>query len=64
MFHLSFRPAKLVENMKERFVSSGGTIFEGKSLSSIYVYDDLAVSKIIFCPPGHSKTVSMDGGDC
>jgi hypothetical protein len=54
------RPAKLVEIMKERFVSSGGAIFEGKSLSSIYVYDDRAVSKIIFCSPGHSKTVSVD----
>jgi len=31
--------------MKERFISSGGAIFEGKSLSSIYVYDDRAVSK-------------------
>jgi hypothetical protein len=29
--------------MKERFVSSGGAIFEGKSLSSISVHDDFAV---------------------
>lgn len=34
--------------MKERFVSSGGAIFEGKSLSSISVHDDFAVSKL-FC---------------
>jgi len=34
--------------MKERFISSGGAIFEGKSLSSIYVYDDRAVSKFYF----------------
>ena len=48
-FHLS-RPAKLVEIMKERFISSGGAIYEGKSLSSISVHDDLAVSTIYFSP--------------
>ncbi|XP_066331376.1 uncharacterized protein [Miscanthus floridulus] len=46
ILNLGVSPAKLVENMKERFVSSGGAIFEGKSLSSIYVYDDLAVLKL------------------
>ncbi|KAL6596224.1 hypothetical protein ACP70R_047588 [Stipagrostis hirtigluma subsp. patula] len=39
-------PAKLVEIMKERFISSGGAIFEGHSLSSISVHDDLAVVKL------------------
>uniref|UniRef100_A0A804NQW1 Lycopene beta/epsilon cyclase protein n=1 Tax=Zea mays TaxID=4577 RepID=A0A804NQW1_MAIZE len=42
ILNLGVSPAKLVENMKERFISSGGAIFEEKSLSSIYVYDDLA----------------------
>ncbi|CAD6265454.1 unnamed protein product [Miscanthus lutarioriparius] len=46
ILNLGVSPAKLVENMKEHFVSSGGAIFEGKSLSSIYVYDDLAVLKL------------------
>ncbi|KAJ1264957.1 hypothetical protein BS78_08G040400 [Paspalum vaginatum] len=45
IFNLGVSPAKLVEIMKERFISSGGVIFEGKSLSNIYVYDDLAVLK-------------------
>lgn len=48
------RPAKLVEIMKGRFISSGGRIFEGKSLSSISVYDDIAVSKILFYLLGNS----------
>jgi hypothetical protein len=48
-FYLS-RPAKLVEIMKERFISSGGAIFEGKSLSSISVHDDLAVSTTCLSP--------------
>jgi len=46
ILNLGISPAKLVEIMKERFVSSGGAIFEGKSLSSIYVYDDRAVLKL------------------
>ncbi|XP_012702500.1 uncharacterized protein LOC101779251 [Setaria italica] len=46
ILNLGISPAKLVETMKERFISSGGTIFEGKSLSSIYVYDDRAVLKL------------------
>ncbi|WVZ92917.1 hypothetical protein U9M48_038947 [Paspalum notatum var. saurae] len=45
ILNLGVSPAKLVEIMKERFISFGGAIFEGKSLSSIYVYDDLAVLK-------------------
>uniref|UniRef100_J3MT22 Uncharacterized protein n=1 Tax=Oryza brachyantha TaxID=4533 RepID=J3MT22_ORYBR len=43
VLNLGISPAKVVEIMKERFVSSGGAVFEGKSLSSIYVHDDLAV---------------------
>uniref|UniRef100_J3MT21 Uncharacterized protein n=1 Tax=Oryza brachyantha TaxID=4533 RepID=J3MT21_ORYBR len=43
ILNLGISPAKVVEIMKERFVSSGGAVFEGKSLSSIYVHDDLAV---------------------
>ncbi|KAL6862435.1 hypothetical protein ACP4OV_016776 [Aristida adscensionis] len=46
ILHLGISPAKLVEIMKERFISSGGTIFEGKSLSSILVHDDFAVVKL------------------
>ncbi|KQJ98307.1 hypothetical protein BRADI_3g36120v3 [Brachypodium distachyon] len=46
ILNLGISPAKLVEIMKERFISSGGAIFEGKSLSSISVHDDLAVLKL------------------
>ncbi|KAG8047242.1 hypothetical protein GUJ93_ZPchr0008g12539 [Zizania palustris] len=46
ILNLGISPAKLVEIMKERFISSGGTVFEGKSLSSISVHDDLAVLKL------------------
>ncbi|XP_062196200.1 uncharacterized protein LOC133899239 isoform X1 [Phragmites australis] len=46
ILNLGISPAKLVEIMKERFISSGGAIFEGKSLSSISVHDDLAVVKL------------------
>lgn len=35
---------KLIEIMKNRFISLGGVIFEGYSLSSICIYDDAAVS--------------------
>uniref|UniRef100_A0A0D9X7X5 Uncharacterized protein n=1 Tax=Leersia perrieri TaxID=77586 RepID=A0A0D9X7X5_9ORYZ len=43
ILNLGISPAKLVDIMKERFVSSGGEIFEGKSLSNISVHDDLAI---------------------
>lgn len=43
ILHLGISPAKLVEIMKARFISSGGAIFEGKSVSNISVHDDLAV---------------------
>lgn len=37
------RPAKLLEIIKQRFLSSGGTIFEGHGVSSIEIYEDAAV---------------------
>lgn len=43
-----FRPVKLIEIVKKRFISLGGVIFEGCSLSSIGIYDDAAVSSLIF----------------
>ncbi|GJN03542.1 hypothetical protein PR202_ga20997 [Eleusine coracana subsp. coracana] len=46
ILHLGISPAKLVEIMKGRFISSGGTIFEGESLSNISVHDDIAVIKL------------------
>uniref|UniRef100_A0A0A9CN43 Uncharacterized protein n=1 Tax=Arundo donax TaxID=35708 RepID=A0A0A9CN43_ARUDO len=46
ILNLGISPTKLVEIMKERFISSGGTIFEGKSLSSISVHDDAAILKL------------------
>ncbi|KAF7040283.1 hypothetical protein CFC21_050196 [Triticum aestivum] len=46
ILHLGISPAKLVEIMKARFISSGGAIFEGKSVSSISVHDDLAVLQL------------------
>ncbi|VAH69345.1 unnamed protein product [Triticum turgidum subsp. durum] len=46
ILHLGISPVKLVEIMKGRFISSGGEIFEGKSVSSISVHDDLAVLQL------------------
>lgn len=39
-----YRPVKLIEIMKQRFISLGGVIFEGYSVSNICVYEDAAVS--------------------
>ncbi|KVH93083.1 hypothetical protein Ccrd_004874 [Cynara cardunculus var. scolymus] len=39
-------PAKLIDIMRERFNSLGGTIFEGCSVSSIDVYQDIAVLQL------------------
>lgn len=39
-----YRPAKLIEIVKKRFISLGGVIFEGYSVSSICIYEDAAVS--------------------
>ena len=47
LLHYS-RPVKLIEIVKKRFISLGGVIFEGCSLSSISIYDDAAVSLWIF----------------
>ncbi|KAF4394494.1 hypothetical protein G4B88_018644 [Cannabis sativa] len=44
ILHLGILPAKLIEIMKTRFVSLGGVIFEGCTLSSISVYDDAVVT--------------------
>ncbi|OIW16243.1 hypothetical protein TanjilG_18958 [Lupinus angustifolius] len=40
------RPVKLIEIVKERFISLGGEIFEGRSVSGIDVYEDVAVLKL------------------
>ncbi|KAF4382694.1 hypothetical protein F8388_015522 [Cannabis sativa] len=44
ILNLGILPAKLIEIMKTRFVSLGGVIFEGCTLSSISVYDDAVVT--------------------
>ncbi|XP_072995386.1 uncharacterized protein [Typha latifolia] len=46
ILNLGVSPAKLLEIMKNRFISSGGTVFEGKSLSSISVYDDITILQL------------------
>ncbi|KAI4305774.1 hypothetical protein L6164_029120 [Bauhinia variegata] len=46
ILNLGVSPAKLIEIVKKRFVSLGGVIFEGCSLSSINVYEDAAVLKL------------------
>lgn len=38
------RPVKLIEIVKKRFISLGGVIFEGCSVSSISIYEDASVS--------------------
>lgn len=46
ILNIGISPAKLVEIMKERFMSLGGIIMEGYSVSSICVYDDSAVLQV------------------
>ncbi|KAL0919862.1 hypothetical protein M5K25_011986 [Dendrobium thyrsiflorum] len=46
ILNLGVSPAKLLETMKKRFLSLGGIVFEGKSLSSIHIFDDSAVLKL------------------
>ncbi|PKU87831.1 hypothetical protein MA16_Dca021177 [Dendrobium catenatum] len=46
ILNLGVSPAKLLETMKKRFLSLGGIVLEGKSLSSIHIYDDAAVLKL------------------
>lgn len=38
------RPVKLIEIVKNRFISLGGIILEGYSMSSIGIFEDAAVS--------------------
>ncbi|KAK8717759.1 hypothetical protein V6N13_045016 [Hibiscus sabdariffa] len=46
ILNLGVSPAKLIEIVKKRFVSLGGVIFEGCSVSSINIYDDAAVLQL------------------
>ncbi|KAJ7964815.1 Lycopene beta/epsilon cyclase [Quillaja saponaria] len=46
ILNLGVSPAKLIEIVKERFISLGGVIFEGCSVSSITVYEDAAILKL------------------
>nr|CAD1826594.1 unnamed protein product [Ananas comosus var. bracteatus] len=46
ILNLGVSPVKLLEIMKKRFISLGGIIFEGKSLSSICIYDDVAILQL------------------
>ncbi|CAD5320160.1 unnamed protein product [Arabidopsis thaliana] len=46
ILNLGVSPAKLVETVKQRFISLGGVILEDSSLSSIVIYDDLAVMQL------------------
>ncbi|KAK1416666.1 hypothetical protein QVD17_25781 [Tagetes erecta] len=47
ILNLGVSPAKLIDIMRERFTSLGGVIFEGCSVSSISVYQDTAVLKLM-----------------
>ncbi|CAN6471945.1 unnamed protein product [Victoria cruziana] len=40
ILNLGVSPAKLIEVVKQRFLDSGGAIYEGSSISTISVYDD------------------------
>ncbi|GLT28327.1 hypothetical protein SLA2020_032690 [Shorea laevis] len=46
ILNLGVSPVKLIEIMKNRFISLGGVIFEGYSMSSIGIYDDAAVLQL------------------
>ncbi|KAG5231999.1 Lycopene cycl domain-containing protein [Salix suchowensis] len=46
ILNLGVSPVKLVEIMKKRFISLGGVIFEGCSVSSISIYEDASVLKL------------------
>ncbi|XWS47406.1 hypothetical protein CRYUN_Cryun14cG0149500 [Craigia yunnanensis] len=46
ILNLGVSPVKLIEIVKKRFISLGGVIFEGCSLSSISIYDDAAVLQL------------------
>lgn len=44
------RPARLIETVKQRFLSAGGTILEGIGLSKVDVFDDEAVCRSSLSP--------------
>ncbi|KAL2316982.1 hypothetical protein Fmac_030858 [Flemingia macrophylla] len=46
ILNLGVSPEKLIDIVKTRFISLGGVIFEGCSVSSINVYEDAAVLKL------------------
>ncbi|KAB5527650.1 hypothetical protein DKX38_021497 [Salix brachista] len=46
ILNLGVSPVKLIEIMKKRFISLGGVIFEGCSVSSISIYEDASVLKL------------------
>ncbi|KAB2022455.1 hypothetical protein ES319_D07G212300v1 [Gossypium barbadense] len=46
ILNLGVSPVKLIEIVKKRFVSFGGVIFEGCSVSSINIYDDAAILQL------------------
>ncbi|GAB4859311.1 hypothetical protein Ancab_010773 [Ancistrocladus abbreviatus] len=46
ILNLGISPAKLIETMKSRFTSLGGVIFEGQSVSSIRIYEDVAALQL------------------
>ncbi|KAJ6873825.1 hypothetical protein NC651_032618 [Populus alba x Populus x berolinensis] len=46
ILHLGVSPVKLIEIVKKRFISLGGVIFEGCSVSSISIYEDASVLKL------------------
>ncbi|TKY57025.1 hypothetical protein E2542_SST21471 [Spatholobus suberectus] len=46
ILNLGVSPEKLIEIVKTRFISLGGVIFEGCSVSCINVYEDAAVLKL------------------
>lgn len=47
-FTHAFRPAKLLDVVKKRFIALGGALFEARSLSNIAIYDDAAVRQLSF----------------
>lgn len=47
ILNLGVSPAKLIDIMRKRFDSFGGVIFEGCSVSSINIYQDIAVLQLL-----------------
>ncbi|PWA36608.1 lycopene beta/epsilon cyclase protein [Artemisia annua] len=47
ILNLGVSPAKLIDIMRDRFTSLGGVIFENCSVSSINVYQDIAVLQLM-----------------